>query len=170
MNRSLFIKISLIIGCILLYFFVMRPVRVEINEHIYTPSLSLESGELNYFVEVKSTGSTLFDADDPEFSFSLYTLFGSFFLFGLIGFIALEAPKNAYIYLTSWHIVLAGPVIFFTYLALHNSSQWIHAAIFIQDILMHWMTILAIPVLYMFRGTTKDTKNTKGKKEKNPSQ
>ncbi|MEX0661763.1 MAG: hypothetical protein WEA58_07190 [Balneolaceae bacterium] len=150
MNRSLLIKISLIIGCVLLYFFLMRPIRKEINEHIYTPSLSLESGELNYSVEVKSTGSTLFDADEPEFSFSLYTLFGSFFLFGVIGFVALNASRKAYMFLVAWHIILAGPVILFTHLALHHNTQWIHAAIFSQDILMHWMTILAVPLIYMF--------------------
>lgn len=145
LNNSLLKRSLLILIAIALYFTAGRPIRKAITQHIVAPVVQLDDNLL-YSARQNATGVTVFDPEDRDFGFTLYTVFGSFFLFGILGFIAVGAPRSFYLFLTSWHLTLGMATLLFTRLALHNAQQWIHAAIFTQNLLLHWMTILLVPL------------------------
>lgn len=144
--KHMFVKRAiLIVVAVGLYFAAGRPVRKLITTHLVAPVVQLEDGML-YGAIQKSTGVTMYDLQTGDVLFTLYTLFGSFFLFGVIGFVAVGAPRGFYLFLTLWHLVLGLIAVLFIRFALHYDPAWIHAAIFVQNLLLHWMTVLLVPL------------------------
>lgn len=142
---TLLTRTLLILIAIGIYFSVGRPIRKVITEHIVAPVVQLDDTML-YSARQNATGVSVFDPQDRDFGFTLYTVFGSFFLFGVLGFIAVGASRSFYLFLTTWHMVLGIATLLFTRLALHHAQGWIHAAIFTQNLLLHWMTVLLVPL------------------------
>ncbi|MFU8862048.1 MAG: hypothetical protein ACNA8K_16695 [Cyclonatronaceae bacterium] len=150
-RRRLFYRVGLALLFLAIYLLLIRPFRVGVNQYIVQPVVQPDQTVTELMPDVRATGIIIDLPDDPDTGFTLYTVFGSFFLFGLIGFALLGASVKVYLILTLWHFVLFWPVLLSVRLALHTHADWLTAAMFFQNIMMHWATILAIPLLLLYQ-------------------
>lgn len=106
-------RVVLIIGVILFYFFIFRSARVWGHDQLLGSLLPDSYGTVNSdvgFFSPSTVGFMLYRiGENPENGWQYKMPFGSFFLFAMIGLIAIKSGKSGYFQLIGLH--LAGFII-----------------------------------------------------------
>ncbi|HBX67699.1 MAG: hypothetical protein CL670_05685 [Balneola sp.] len=137
--RSYGIRIGVIFGFVLIYFLVLRPLRVEINKFIYSPvvEVSIESSE-QIFSGVESSSvsnSVRWETNNTEKYLYINVALGLQFFISIIGFVIIGADKSFYFYL--FNVQLLGSLL--ALLCLYLGSVTVVQLLIVTDLLVRYL-------------------------------
>lgn len=98
--HSFWMRIGVIAGIIVLYFFGIRPFRAQVNHAIYLPVIA-KTAQANSNIEISGESSTVgntlyWESEEGRKSLFVKVPFGLHFLLAVIGLIFLQAKKRYY--------------------------------------------------------------------------
>jgi hypothetical protein len=107
--RSYGIRIGLAVGVVVVYFFILRPLRVEINKYIYNPivDISIKQSE-QIFMGVESnsvSNSVKWEVNNTEKYLYINVALGLQFLISVLGLVILGSNKSYYFYLIAIQVL-----------------------------------------------------------------
>jgi hypothetical protein len=154
--RKYGIRIGVTLGLVIIYFFLLRPLRAELNKYIYQPIVekSMSQNERIYTdKEASSVSNYIFwsDGDAPPHVLSIKFPFGLHFLLGIIGLVILGAKKSFYIYLVSIQVFGSLSAL----LCLYLGSLTIIQLLVISDLLLRYLIPLCslgmVPLAFIYQ-------------------